>query len=236
MIKIQIKSIYGSILFEYEKSGNTIKGTLLEALKSDADLTGADLRGADLRGADLRGADLTGADLTGADLRGADLRGAYLTGADLRGADLRGAYLRGAYLRGADLTGADLRGADLTDADLRGAEIKQIIYHFQIIPSEGSFIAWKKLANKCIAKIEIPAKSPRTSNLISRKCRAKFVKTLQIIDSKGNSIKEMYGQRDSKTIYKVGRLTYADKWDNDIRIDCSYGIHFFVTKQEAIEW
>jgi len=221
MIKIQIKSIYGSILFEYEKSGNTIKGTLLEALKSDADL-----RGADLRGADLRGADLTDADLRGADLTGADLTGAYLTGA----------YLTGAYLRGAYLTGAYLTDAYLTDAYLRGAEIKQIIYHFQIIPSEGSFIAWKKLANKCIAKIEIPAKSPRTSNLISRKCRAKFVKTLQIIDSKGNSIKEMYGQRDSKTIYKVGRLTYADKWDNDIRIDCSYGIHFFVTKQEAIEW
>ena len=41
-IKIQIKSIFGSVLFEYSKENNTIKDTLCEA----------NLRGADLRGAD----------------------------------------------------------------------------------------------------------------------------------------------------------------------------------------
>ena len=104
--KIQIKSIYGSVLFEFSKKDNTIKDTLVEAVSK-----GAGLRGADLQGAYLRGAGLRGADLRGADLWGADLQGAYLRGAGLRGADLRGADLRGAYLRGADLRGADLRGA-----------------------------------------------------------------------------------------------------------------------------
>ena len=85
-IKIQIKSVFGSILFEYEKENNTIKKTLLEAIKS----------GAGLRGAYLRGADLGGANLGGAGLHDADLRGAYLRDADLRGADLRGANLRDA--------------------------------------------------------------------------------------------------------------------------------------------
>ena len=97
-IKIEIKSILGSVLFEYEKENNSVKDTLIEAVKRGADLYGADLRGADLRGANLRGADLRGADLRGADLRGADLYGANLRGADLRGADLRGANLRGADL------------------------------------------------------------------------------------------------------------------------------------------
>lgn len=47
MIKIQIKSRYfGSVLFEYEKENNTIKDTLIEAVKKGADLRGADLRGA----------------------------------------------------------------------------------------------------------------------------------------------------------------------------------------------
>ena len=76
--KIVIKSVYGSILFEYEKENNTIKETLLEAIKCDAYLRGADLRGADLRGAYLGGADLGGAYLGGADLRGADLCGAKI--------------------------------------------------------------------------------------------------------------------------------------------------------------
>ena len=60
--KLQIKSIFGKLLFKYEKEDNTIKETVIEAVKTGADLAGADLRRADLRGADLRGADLTGAD------------------------------------------------------------------------------------------------------------------------------------------------------------------------------
>ena len=66
--KIEIKSIWGGILFEYEKENNSIKDTLIEAVKSCDNLRGAYLRGADLGGAYLRGADL----------RGAYLRGAYL--------------------------------------------------------------------------------------------------------------------------------------------------------------
>ena len=43
-IKIQIKNRWtGSVLFEYEKEDNTIKDTLVEAVKQDADLGGADL-------------------------------------------------------------------------------------------------------------------------------------------------------------------------------------------------
>ena len=69
--KIEIKSIWGSTLFEFEKEDNTIKDTLCEA-----NLRGPNLRGANLCGAYLCGADLRGADLRGADLREADLRGA----------------------------------------------------------------------------------------------------------------------------------------------------------------
>ena len=127
--RIEIKSIFGGILFEYEAEGNTIKKTIEQAIKSGADLGGAYLRGADLGGADLGGAYLGGpyfggADLGGAYLGGAYLGGAYLRGADLGGADLGGAYLRGAYLGGADLGGAYLRGADLGGAYLGGADLR----------------------------------------------------------------------------------------------------------------
>ena len=76
--KIEIKTVFGNVLFEHEKENNTIKDTLIEAVK----------RGANLRGANLRGAYLRGADLGGADLGGANLGGAYLYGANLGGADL----------------------------------------------------------------------------------------------------------------------------------------------------
>ena len=45
-IKIQIKNRWtGSVFFEYEKEDNTIKDTLIEAVKEGADLRGADLGG-----------------------------------------------------------------------------------------------------------------------------------------------------------------------------------------------
>ena len=128
-IRIDIKSIFGNVLFSLEKENNTIKDTLVEAYLEGANLRGADLegaylRGANLRDADLAGANLRGANLEGANLRGADLAGAYLRGANLRDADLAGANLRGANLRDAYLRGANLRGADLADANLRGANLR----------------------------------------------------------------------------------------------------------------
>jgi hypothetical protein len=80
-MKIQIKSIYGDVLFEYEQKDNTVKDTLLAAIKSGANLSGANLYGASLYGASLYGANLYGANLSGADLSGANLYGASLSGA-----------------------------------------------------------------------------------------------------------------------------------------------------------
>ena len=217
-VNIQIKSIFGKLLFEFEKEDNTIKDTVIEAIKK-----GADLRGANLRGADLRGANLRGADLRSADLRGADLRSA-----DLRGADLRGADLRGAYLRSADLRGADLRGA-------KGKELKDLKKFFWIIPEEGSFIAWKKARN-AIVKLSIPAEAKRTSNIQNRKCRSEFVDVLAVFDLEGNSIPSAVGSRDENTIYTEGKRTHPDSYNDDYTEACSNGIHFFLTRQEAEEW
>lgn len=71
-IKIQIKSVFGEVLFEFEKENNTIKDTLLEAIISDADLSDANLSGAKLIDADLRRANLSGAKLRRANLSGAE--------------------------------------------------------------------------------------------------------------------------------------------------------------------
>ena len=117
-VKIEIKSIFGNVLFEFSKENNTIKDTVEEAVRRGAYLSGADLRDANLRDADLRDAYLGGANLRDADLRDADLRDAYLGGANLGGANLGGANLGDAYLRDADLRDADLGGADkITSVD-----------------------------------------------------------------------------------------------------------------------
>ena len=209
MIKIQIKSILGSVLFEYEKMNNTTKATLIEAVNS-----GADLRDADLRDADLRRADLRRADLSGADLRRADLRGADLSGADLSGADLRGAYLRG--------------------ADLRGA--KYIPYIPMSCPSDGAFVAWKKVSD-CLIKLEIPDDAKRSS-ATTNKCRCDKAKVLEIITlNDKRSVEEVVNKSYIPNItYKVGEMVYPDSFDDNRWNECSHGIHFFIDKQDAINY
>ena len=76
MIKIEIKSVSGSILYTGEHE--SVAQALECAVNSGADLSGAYLGGAYLSGADLRGAYLTGANLSGADLRGANLTAAQI--------------------------------------------------------------------------------------------------------------------------------------------------------------
>jgi len=64
-MQIEIKHRWNnSVLFAHDAEENSLKITLLMALKANANLSGANLSGADLRGADLRGANLRGAELT----------------------------------------------------------------------------------------------------------------------------------------------------------------------------
>ena len=199
----------------------------------DANLEGADLRGADLRGANLEGADLRGADLEGADLWGANLRGADLRGADLRGADLEGANLEGANLEGANLRGANLRGANLWDANLRGAKN----LHYPIAcPEVGSFTAFKK-ANEHIVELLIPKDAKRCS-ATSRKCRCDKAKVVSIttLDGQDDGTTAIHSDYDKSFIYTVGKTVKVKDFNDNRWDECSAGIHFFITRQEAVNY
>ena len=203
------------------------------------------LHGADLRGADLREANLRRADLRGADLREASLRWADLHGADLRRADLRGADLREANLRWADLHGADLREANLRGADLRGAALREahlvdaILPDYSLCPPEGSFIGYKKGGDGAIITLEIPSDARRTSALIGRKCRAEFVKVLNIeLEGEQVSSSPSFASLNKTGLpadYIVGEIFRAHEWDDNPAIECAPGVHFYVTWREAEE-
>jgi hypothetical protein len=232
---------YESIKEAVEKSGaNLYRADLSGANLYRADLYGANLYGANLSGAKLSGADLSRANLYGADLSGANLYRADLSGANLSGADLSRAKLYGANLSGAKLSGADLYGADLSRADLSGAKLsgaKNFTLDFYHCPEEGSFIAWKKCRNH-IVKLVIPNDAKRTSCVINRKCRAEYVKTIALFNLSGNRVDQdtAYGIHNENVEYKVGQITKADSFDSNIFVDCSHGIHFFITRKEAEEW
>ena len=38
------------------------------------------------------------------------------------------------------------------------------------------------------------------------------------------------------TIYKVGEIVRPDYWDDNRWNECSHGIHFFITRDEAVRY
>ena len=195
----------------------------------------ADLRGADLRKADLRWADLSGADFRGTDLRGADFSGADLREADFREADLREADFSGADFRWADLKGADLRWADLKGADLRWVNLSMADLNFPIAcPESGGFIGYKK-AGKYIVKLRILEDAKRSS-ATSRKCRCDKAEVVAIENSDGTvaSVDSVKSNHDRRFIYRIGEVVCVDNFDDNRWNECAPGIHFFITRDEAV--
>jgi hypothetical protein len=234
----------GGIIFAIET--DSLKLAVEAAIKSGADLYGADLygadlcsanlrsadlRSADLRGADLRSADLCSANLRSADLYGADLCSANLRSANLRSADLRSADLRGANLRSADLYGANLRSANLRSADLRGAANAKLVVAMTRILPEGDIHGWKKCNDNILVKLLIPAIA-RRSHAFGRKCRAEYVQVLEVIGAE-QGVTNLHGP---ETVYRKDETVRANSWDSEFANECSNGIHFFITREEAEAW
>jgi hypothetical protein len=219
-----------------------IKSVYDVTLKCFANLSYADLSGAYLSGVNLSDANLSGVYFSGANLSDANLSDANLSGANLSGANLSGANLSGANLSGANLSGADFSVANLSDADLSGAnfydakiELSQIKHLFWLLPEEGEIIVWKKCIDGLV-KLLIPSDAEKSCCTNSRKCRASKAKVLQILDFNNNQISKAYSHHDSNFIYELGKIVIPDSFDSDFRKECSNGIHFFLIKQEAINY
>ena len=115
-------------------------------------------------------------------------------------------------------------------------------------PESGEFIGYKKCrygdfeikyigtyAGVCIVKLLIPADSKRSSSF-GRKCRCSKAKVLGFYDMFGNEINDNNGVTsiyDPKLIYEIGKWVYPDSFDDNRYVECSHGIHFFMSFDEA---
>ena len=187
-------------------------------------------------------AELRLADLSGADLRLADLRLANLSRANLSGADLSGAELSGANLSGADLRWANLRWANLSGADLSGADLSDISYnentafYAMVCPEKGSFIGYKKASGKII-ELMITEKSKRSSST-TRKCRCSEAVVLSITNIDGTNFdgEKVVSDYDKSFVYEVGKTISVNNFNDNRWEECSEGIHFFLTREEAVRY
>lgn len=237
-------------------SGENLVGVnLVRANLSDADLRRADLREIKLNRAVLTRAKLSSASLSHSDLSVADLRGAIICYADLQHAvmghadfklaALNNSDLRHAYLYGANLRLANLYGANLIDARLDDAMIDtttKLPFIPLVCPDTGSFVAWKGCiaddGSVCVVKLQIPEDALRLSST-SRKCRCSRAIVLEIQKLDGTTLTTPHGvhsYHDPDFRYIVGDTITITNFDENRFNECSTGVHFFITREEAVKF
>lgn len=225
------------------------EGPVERAILYGTDLHDVDLHCADLASIDLRYTNLTGAYLVGADLRNANLEkanlsntslcnanftNANLTDANLTDANLTNANLHNAILMGADL-GIDSHNTDLSNVNLQGANIcsakgRFVEYRKGKILTQ-NIIGYKKC--KCIGNhenvivtLEIP-KGAIVFSINGYKFRTNKAKVIGLDGA--DRAKSIY---QYMTYYKGDEFTIYN-FDCEYNVECSTGIHFFMTREEA---
>lgn len=200
-----------------------------------ASLQHTNLSYTDFREATLNDTNICDSNLIHADFSDASLIGTHLVRSNLINADLRGTNLSWADLRDCVLYNTDLKHCNLWNANLVGA--KHVPYIPLQCPSDGAFIGWKRIKD-VLVKLEILADAKRSS-ATTNKCRCEKAKVLGFYDSLGLkelNITELENNRYEKCRYIKGEMVYPDVFDEDRWIECGHGIHFFINKQDAINY
>ena len=115
------------------------------------------------------------------------------------------------------------------------------------LPQRKKIIGWKKLEDRLIAKLEVPATAKRVMcHGSEQKCRAEKVKVLAIYigcpwarkynaaNGQSNETKcGTSGFYNNVAYYEVGKFVEADMYDPSPINQCSHGINFFLSRELA---
>lgn len=187
---------------------------------------------------DFQGVVLEGADFTGSNLKNTkfsahtNLRGAKFTNADLQGAAFRYCDLTGAHMEG-----ANVRRANFEFAGMDGITSNEETKFFRLYcPETGPILGYKKCCNDRIVQLLIPADAKRTSATgPSCRCNKAKVLTIKSFDCT-ESFDEAWSLVDPDFVYRVGQWVEVRNFNEDRWMDSTTGIHFWLTRQEAMDY
>lgn len=176
------------------------------------------------------------------DLSNCNFENCLFENCSFRNANLRNANLRSAAMRYNDLTGANIEGADLYACVLEHAKLDGVIYNedtkwFKLhCPEEGPFLGYKKCFNNRLVQLLIPADAKRTSATMNS-CRCSKAKVLTI---KSFDYQEEYDEAwslvDENFVYRKGEWVEVLDFNEDRWMDSTTGIHFWLTREEALAY
>lgn len=113
-------------------------------------------------------------------------------------------------------------------------------------PDTGEFIGWKKAriltpgggSVPCVVKLRIPEDALRSS-AYGRKCRCNkaYVEEIQSVD--GSFVYHdlvAVSRWDLSFRYPAGEMVEVKNFDQNRYVECTCGIHFFITREEAMNY
>lgn len=124
--------------------------------------------------------------------------------------------------------GRAVQAAIKARANLAGAKNAELVIARTRILPEGDIIGWKKCKANVIVKLRIPAEAKR-SHAFGRKCRAEYADVLEVFGA-DEGVTNNHGP---ETVYLPGERVMPDSFCESWQNECSNGIHFFITREEA---
>ncbi len=204
---------------------------------TDMDLTGWNLSNMDFTLSEFRNVILNQADL-----QNSSIENTLLDGCVLRMVNFRNTNMKTASMRACDMTGCNIEGANLFGAVLEGAKLDRIIYDektqwFQMhCPETGPILGYKKCVNDRLVQLLIPADAKRTSaTLPSCRCNKAKVLTIKSFDA-SEEYEEAWSLVDENFVYRKGQWVEVKDFNEDRWMDSTTGIHFWMTREEAIRY
>ena len=178
----------------------------------------------------------------GADLSYSSWENCWFEGCSFRGTNFQYSNLRTCALRYQDMTGANIEGADLFAAVLEYTKLDDIIHNdetkwFKLhCPETGPFLGYKKCFGNRLVQLLIPADAKRTSaTRPSCRCSKAKVLTIKSFDYK-QEYDEAWSLVDENFVYRKGQWVEVLDFNEDRWQDSTTGIHFWLTREEALAY
>lgn len=201
----------------------------------DMDLTGMDLSGMDFVLSSFQNTVLDGVNFEGSSVENSLFDGCSLHGVNFKNANMRTASFRGCDLADSNIEGANLFGAVLERADLNGVRFDEQTRWFRMhCPETGPILGYKKCVNDRLVQLLIPADAKRTSaTLPSCRCNKAKVLTIKNFDST-EEYEEAWSLVDENFVYRKGEWVEVKDFNEDRWFDSTTGIHFWMSRDDAI--
>lgn len=221
------------------------KSNMSRSRMSQVDFMGSELENVNMSMANIEHVVFSNCDFPCADFRRCDLRcvdmkwGSYRN-ADFSMANLVAVDMSHSGFEGAKFVNGGIYSSVLTEGNFDGVDFRGVkvntstIGYVMACPSEGSYIGWKK-CGEYIVKLLVTEDALRSS-ATTRKCRCSKAKVLEIqtMDGHKSNKRVVYSSYHTRFKYEVGKEVSVSDFDPNRWIECSSGIHHFVSREDAV--